>query len=85
MFVTYPNLLIKHRAIDHTKEYYFYEAFWSRAAYEEAIKALSPDFLNNNGQTWSYRQKGNKTAFIALFTKDYLKKGSGTRRLKILS
>lgn len=86
MFVSYPNLLIKHRAIDHTKEYYFPEAFWDRAAYEEVIKALSPDFLNSNGQTWSYRQKGNKTAFIALFeelyTKDYLKKRLSNQEIK---
>lgn len=86
MFVSYPNLLIKHRAIDYTKEYYFFGAFWSRAAYEEAVEALSPDFLSKDGQTWSYRQKGNKTAFIALFeelyTKDYLKKRLSNQEIK---
>ncbi|MFT3947597.1 MAG: hypothetical protein QM763_11565 [Agriterribacter sp.] len=86
MFVSYPNLLLKNKAIDHAKDYYFFDAFWSRAAYAEAIKALSPDFLSNDGQTWYYRQKGNKTAFIALFeelyTKNYLKKRLSEQEMK---
>lgn len=86
MFLIYPNLLIKQKAIDHTKHYYFNDIFWSRAAYNEALEMLSPEYLSEDGQTWSYRQKGNKTVFIALFeelyVKDYLKKRLTNQEIK---
>ena len=78
MFTEYPNLLLKYKSIDTSQNYYFADAFWSRASFDQALAALSPEFLSADGHTWNYRQKGNKTAFIALFeelfVKNYLKK-----------
>jgi hypothetical protein len=86
MFFHYPDLLIKHKAIDHSKSYYFIDVFWSSAAYKETLKLLAGEFLSEDRQTWIYRQKGNKTAFIALFeelyVKDYLKKRVNNTEIK---
>jgi len=78
MFADFPDLLIIHKSIDPSQNYYFPDAFWSRASFDQAMEALSPEFLSADGHTWNYRQKGNKTAFIAMFeelyVKNYLKK-----------
>jgi|UPI000418FE3D ribosome modulation factor len=90
MFVDYPHLLFIHKAVDHNKNYYFRDIFWSPAAYAEAVKALAAEeFLSEDGQSWLYKLKGSKTIFIALFevlyTKDYLERRLTTQEIRSIA